>query len=153
MKYNLTNCSKEEMINLTKELMNKLPEKERLEFALNWINAKETLMEVGIYDKEAFIKSVEVLCKECIDRQYCIELEHDYYLYEDEEKFEDYSQSEWVCEFKELLETVIMVARSRNFDSSYRVFETLIECLQEVEFNEEIFTIDNPRDYIDIDLY
>ena len=46
-KYNLISRSKEELIALIEELMNKLPEKERIEFVSKWISPKEALMEAA----------------------------------------------------------------------------------------------------------
>jgi len=154
-KYNLISGSKEELITLINELMNKLSEKERIEFVSKWISPEEALIEAGAYDSDCFIRSVEEFCKKCIDGQYYNEPDydsyHDYYSYEEGEDFEDYSESEWAAQFTELLKTSIMFARNRNYDVAYKAFETLMQCLNEAEFDEEIFGIDNPRDYIDID--
>ncbi|OCA98726.1 hypothetical protein [Clostridium beijerinckii] len=150
--YNLISRSKEELITLINELMYKLPEKERIEFVSKWISPEIALMEAGINDRDGFIKRVEVFCKECLDRQYYIEPEYEYYHdhYYGEEG-EDYSESEWACQFTELLEISIMFSRNRNYDVSINAFETLMKCLHEAEFDEEILGTDIPRDYIDVD--
>jgi len=152
--YNLVSRSKEELITLINELMNKLPEKERIEFVSKWISPQEALIEAGACDGDSFIKRVEVFCTECLDRQYYTERDydsyHEYYSYEEGEETEDYSESEWAQQFTELLKISLMFARNRNYDVSYKAFESLLKCLHEAEFDEEVLGIDNPRDYIDI---
>ncbi|WP_291703039.1 hypothetical protein [Clostridium sp.] len=36
-------------------------------------------MEAGIYDSNSFGKRVKVFCKECLNKQYYIESEYNYY--------------------------------------------------------------------------
>ncbi len=152
-KYNLISRPKEELITLINELMNKLTEKERIEFISKWISPQEALLEAGVHDKNSFIKRVEVFCRECLDRQYYIEPEYDSYRAYYGEETEDFSESEWAMQFEELLKTSIMFARNTNYDASYKAFETLLKCLHEAEFDEEILGIASPMDYIDIDWY
>jgi len=154
-KYNLISRSKEELITLIEELMNKLPEKERIEFISKWISPKDALMEAGINDRDNFIKRVEVFCKECLDREYYNELYYDSYrncyFNEEGEEVDDYDESEWALKFEELLKMAIMFSRNKEYEVSYKAFEILMKCLHEAEFDEEILGTDIPRDYIDID--
>ncbi|MDR3594742.1 hypothetical protein [Clostridium sp.] len=154
-KYNLISRSKEELITLIEKLMNKLPEKERIEFVSKWISPEDALMEIGISDRDSFIKSVEVFCKECLDREYYNELYYDSYrncyFNEEGEEVEDYDESEWALKFEELLKMVIMFSRNKEYEVSYKAFEILMKCLHEAEFDEEILGTDIPRDYINID--
>jgi len=154
-KYNLISRSKEELITLIEELMNKLPEKERIEFISKWISPKDALMEAGINDRDSFIKRVEVFCKECLDREYYNELYYDSYrncyFNEEGEEVEDYDESKWALKFEELLKMAIMFSRNKEYEVSYKAFEILMKCLHEAEFDEEILGTDIPRDYIDID--
>lgn len=154
-KYNLIGRSKEELIELIEELMNKLPEKERIEFVSKWISPEDALMEAGINNRDSFIKEVEVFCKECLDREYYNELYYDSYrncyFNEEGEEVEDYDESEWAKQFEELLKISIMFSRNEEYEVSYKAFEALMKCLHEAEFDEEILGIYTPRDYIDVD--
>lgn len=154
-KYNLISRSKEELITLVNELMNKLTEEDRIEFVSKWINSEEALIEAGVHDSFSFIKTAEEFCRECMDGKYYCEPDydsyHDYNFYEDGEDYVDYSESEWAKQFSELIKISIMFDRNKNYDVSYKAYEILLKCLHEAEFDEGIFGTDNPRGYIDAD--
>ena len=76
-KYGLMSRSKEELITLISKLMDKLTEKERLEFVSKWISPQAALEEAGAYDIISFRVKVESFCKECLDGKYFIEPDYD----------------------------------------------------------------------------
>lgn len=151
-KYNLINFSKEELITLVNQLLNKLTEKERLEFVSKWISSQEALEEAGAGNTSSFIEKVEYFCKECLDGKYFIESDYEqYYDYYDYEETYDYSESEWAKKFSTQLKFSVMYSRNKNYDFSYIALDKLLDCLHEAEFDEEILGTENPMEYIDID--
>ena len=154
-KYNLMTRSKEELVVIITELMNKLTDKERLEFVSKWISPQVALEEAGEYDCRNFIKKVESFCEDCLDRKYFVEPDydryHDDYDYDYDEEMDSYSESEWANQFSTLLKFSMMYSRNKNYDIAYMAFDRLMSCIHEAEFNEEIFGTENPMDYIEID--
>ena len=152
-KYGLMSSSKEELVTLISKLMNKLTEKERMEFVSKWISPEAALEEAGVYDNSSFIKNVKSFCKECLDGKYFIEADdeyyHDYHDYYNDEAY-DYSESEWAENFSEFLKLSVMYSRNKNYDISYTAFDKLMNCLHKAEFDQDILGTENPMDYIDI---
>lgn len=154
-KYGLISRSKEELITLVSKLMDKLTEKERLEFVSKWISPQAALEEADACDCSSFWGKVESFCKECLDGKYVFEPDYEQYHdddddYDDEETY-DYSESEWAEKFSALLKLSVMYSRNKNYDISYTAFEKLMNCLHEAEFDEDILGTENPMDYIEID--
>ncbi len=151
-KYDLMSRSKEELITLVGRLMDKLIEKERLEFVSKWISPQAALEEANECDGNSFIKKVELFCQECEDGKYCIEPDyeqyHDYYY---DEEIYDYSESEWAEKFTTLLKLAVMYVRNKKYDVSYAALDQLLNCLHEAEFDENILGTENPMDYLEID--
>ncbi len=154
-KYDLMSRSKEEIITLVDKLMNKLNEKERLEFVSKWISPQAALDEAVLSDCSSFSEKVESFCKECLGGKWAIEPDYDYeynhdYYYDDEEIY-DYSESEWAERFSTLLNLSLMYSRNKNYEVSYTAFDKLMNCLHEAEFDEGILGTENPMDYIEIE--
>lgn len=136
-KYDLMSRSKEELITLVGRLMDKLTEKERLEFVSKWISPQAALEEANEFDGNSFIKKVEVFCQEYEEGKYCFEPDYEQYhdCYGDEEIY-DYSESEWAEKFTTLLKLAVMYARNKKYDVSYAALDQLLNCLHEAEFDE-----------------
>lgn len=151
-KYELMSRSKEELITLVGRLMEKLTEKERLEFVSKWISPQAALEEANECDGNSFIKKVELFCQECLNGNYCIEPDYEQYHddYYDDEIY-DYSESEWAEKFSTLLMFAVMYARNKKYDVSYSTLDQLLNCLHEAEFDEDILGTENPMDYLEID--
>ncbi|MDO9592366.1 MAG: hypothetical protein Q7I98_04125, partial [Erysipelotrichaceae bacterium] len=151
-KYHLINSSKEDLIRLINQLLNKLTEKDRLEFVSKWISPQVALMDAGAGDTSSFVEEVNFFCEECLNGKYFIgpDYEELYEHYDFEETF-DYCESEWAINFSALLKFSVMYSRNKNYDCSYKALDRLLDCLHEAEFEEEILGTENPMDYIDID--
>ena len=133
-KYDLMSRSKEELITLVGRLMDKLIEKERLEFISKWISPQAALEEANECDGNSFIKKVELFCQECEDGKYCIEPDYEqYHDYYDDEEIYDYSESEWAEKFTTLLKLAVMYARNKKYDVSYAALDQMLNCLHEAE--------------------
>jgi len=153
-KYNLMIRSKEELVAIITELMNKLTDKERLGFVSKWISPQVALEEAGECDSSGFIQKVESFCEECLDQIYYVEPDydryhHDYYDYEEET--DNFSESEWAVKFSTFLKLSLMYSRNKNYDIAYEAFDRLMNCIHEAEIDEDIFGTENPMDYIEID--
>jgi hypothetical protein len=128
-KYDLINRSKEELITLIGKLMNRLTEKERLEFVSKWISPQAALEEAEGCECSNFSEKVNFLCKECLDGKWVIEPDYDHecyhdYYYDDEETY-DYSESEWAEKFSTFLNLSVMYSRNKNYEISYVAFDRL----------------------------
>jgi hypothetical protein len=153
-RYDLMSLSKEELIALVDKLMDKLTEKERLDFVLRWISPQAALKEASEHDDNSFIERVDFFCKECLDGKYFFEVDyeqyHDYY-YDDDEEIYNYNESEWAEKFTIFLKLSVMYAKDKNYAIAYTTLDQLMSCLHEAEFDENILGTDNPMDYIEID--
>lgn len=153
--YDLIGHSKEELVNLITLLLDKLTEKERLEFVSKWINPQVALEEAGAYDSSNFVQKVETFCVECLDKKYFVARDYDEYEYSDyyydDDEVDNYSESEWAEQFSIFLKLSVMYSRNNDYAITYKTFDKLLNCIHEAEFDEEILGTDNPMDYIEAD--
>lgn len=138
------------LIELVFHLMDKLSEKERIEFISKHISAEIALEATGYNDSSSFLRKVSAFCKDCLNGDYYIEPEYDDYYY-DEESYDNMNESEWAEKFSEYFKLAIMYSRNKNYDVSYQAFDKLLDCLHEAEFDEELLGTDEPTAYIDVE--
>lgn len=145
----LMRFTNEYLVELVFRLMDRLNEKERLEFISKHISAEIALEAAGYNDSSSFLRKVSDFCKDCLNGDYYIEPDYDDYY--DEESYDNMYDSEWAKKFTEYFKLAIMYSRNKNHDVSYQVFDKLLDCLDEAEFDEEILGTDDPTAYIDVD--
>lgn len=139
----------EYLVELIFHLMDRLNEKERIEFISKHISAEIALEATGHNDSNSFLRKVSAFCKDCLNGDYFFEPEYnDYY---DEESYDNMGDSEWAEKFTEYLKLAVMYSRNKNHDVSYLALDKLLDCLHEAEFDEEILGTAEPTDYIDVD--
>ena len=144
----LTGFTNEYLIELVFHLLDKLSEKERIEFISKHISAEIALEATG-NDSNSFLKKASSFCKDCLNGEYYIEPEYD--DYHDEESYDNMDESEWAEKFTEYLKLATMYSRNKSYNVSYQAFDKLLECLHEAEFDEEILGTDAPASYIEVD--
>ena len=145
----LTGFTNEYLMELVFHLLDKLGEKERIEFISKHISAEIALEAAGYNDSNSFLKKVSSFCKDCLNREYYIEPEYDDYY--DEELCDNMDDCEWAEKFTEYLKLATMYSRNKTYNISYQAFDKLLGCLHEAEFDEEILGTDAPTSYIEVD--
>ncbi len=151
--YYLAEKSKEELTELINKLLNRLPDKERIEFISQWISPQAALSDACAGDSNNFIMRVERFCKDCLDKKYYVEPDYeDYYYnnYADYDDTVDYASSKWAEEFEQLYKLTVMFSTNSEFEVSLKTFDMLFDCLQESESDEEILGTTDPMVYIDV---
>lgn len=145
----LVKYTNEYLVELIFHLMDRLNEKERIEFISKYISAEIALEATGYNDSSSFLRKVSAFCKDCLNGDYYLEPEYnDYY---DEETYDNMGESEWSEKFTEYLKLAVMYSRNKNYDVSYQAFDKLLDCLHEAEFDEELLGTAEPTDYINVD--
>ncbi|MBC7765289.1 MAG: hypothetical protein H7Y41_02305 [Hyphomonadaceae bacterium] len=155
-KYDLMSRSKDELVTLISQLMDKLAGKERVEFVSRWISPQVALEEAGACDSSSLMQKVDLFCDECMDGMYFIACDYDDYDYVyDYDDYDDetdcFSESKWAHQFSTFLELAVMYSRNKNYDITYKAFDKLLTCLHKANFDEEILGTQHPMDYIEVD--
>jgi hypothetical protein len=154
--------TKEELVVLIAQLMQKLTPKDRTEFISKSISAQIALEEMGEDNPSDFIASVKTFCNDCLDHKYYVDpndVDHysnrdyydRYYDYGDTDYTALFEESEWANQFSELLNLAIMHSRNEAYKTSNKAFDLLLNCLQEASSDETIFGTNSPRDFIEVD--
>ena len=145
----LMKYTNEYLIELIFHLMDRLDEKERIEFISKHISAEIALEAAGYNDSSSFLRKVSDFCKDCLNGDYYIEPEYDDYY--NDECYDNMDESEWAEKFTEYLKLAIMYSRNNDYEVSYQAFDKLLDCLHEAEVDEELLGTAEPTDYIDVD--
>ncbi len=151
--YYLIDTSKEELTELVTKLLNRLSEKERLEFISQWISPQAALSDACAGDSNNFILKVETFCEDCREKEYYIEPDYEDYYYNycgDYDYTIDYSDSRWAEKFEYFYKLAVMFSINNEFDVSLKAFDILFDCLNECEIDEEILGTMDPWAYIDV---
>ena len=75
-KYNLMSLSKDELVAMLATLMDKLTEKERLDFVSKWMGPQAALEDANESNGITFIKKVELFCQDTLDGIYSVSYTH-----------------------------------------------------------------------------
>lgn len=145
----LLNFDKDKLVELLLNLLDKLDEKEKIQFISKNIDAELALDNINGGDALDFLKKVKKFCKDCLDGDYYVESYYnDYWDNDDEGDFED---SEWAEKFTEYFDAALIYSRSKNYNVAFKAFEVLLNCIHEADFDEEILGTEDPKEYIDVD--
>lgn len=155
----LLEFSKQELSNMIIKLLQKLDEKNRADFVSEFISPKIALKEFGGYDSVVFLKKVEDLCVSCLNRDYYVnieDIENDYDYYNsnnycnDFDPGEVFDDCEWAKDFTEYLRIAGVYLKNNNFETAYKAFDLIFNCLHMAKSDEGIFGTAYPLDYIKV---
>lgn len=154
----LLNFDKEKLVELLINLLDRLDEKERVQFISKNIDAELALDAIKGGDDLGFLREVKKFCKDCVEGNYYVESyynDDDYYNnynhYDDEDNNDDFEDSEWAQKFTEYLNSTLIYSRSKNYELAFKAFEALLNCIHEAAFDEEILGTEDPEEHIDVD--
>lgn len=154
-KYNLMSLSKDELVAMLATLMDKLTEKERLDFVSKWMGPQAALEDANESNGITFIKKVELFCQDTLDGIYFTEKDdEDYYDYDYDEYYDklcEIDESEWGKEFKKLLKISVIYSKNKQYDVSYLALDKLLSCIHEAEVDDSILGFNAEMDYIEVD--
>lgn len=145
----LLNFDKDKLVDLLLNLLDRLEEKQKVQFVSKNIDSKLALDTIDGGDALGFLKKVEKFCKNCLDGDYYVE---SYYNdYADEYDDGDFEDSEWAGRFTEYLNATLIYSRSKNYDVAFKAFEVLLNCIHEANCDEELLGTEDPEEYIEVD--
>ncbi|MBU3126227.1 hypothetical protein [Clostridium tagluense] len=140
---------KDKLVDLLLSLLDRLDEKEKIQFVSKNIDAELALDIIRGGDTSEFLREVKKFCKDCIDGNYYVESDYnDYYEDYDEGDFED---SEWAQKFTKYLNITLLYSRNKNYEVAFKAFEALLSCIHEANSDEEILGTEGPEEHIDVD--
>ncbi|MBV7276882.1 hypothetical protein I6U48_28855 [Clostridium sp. PL3] len=145
----LMTFDKEKLSDLIIYLMERLEEKEKIQFISKYINLKLALESVGAGHTSKFLMEVKNFCESCLNGDLHVESTYnEYWDSYDEEIFDD---CQWAKDFAKYLNITLMHSRNGDYDIAFRAFEDLLNCIYEASSDEEILGTDLPEDYIAVD--